>query len=176
MSEAVDFETQIYAKIWTLLNADPIWAALVPLSNQIRYDDVSGIQTADKQTTADGDYPQAQLWLKSGSSDNYTGTETFDTYSPGGPHQPWMETWELGYRLVLKSQLTALQEPDVLGSQSRQALRAGGPRLGISQITRWRSRWSTRQVRGSENDQTRRWITTIDIAVQLQVQSDEITE
>lgn len=171
---AVDFETLIYTQIWNLLNADSVWANLVDPKNQIRYDQESGMQIAEPRNTADSEFPQAQLWIKGGGSDMYTGTETFDTYSDGGPHQPWLETHELTYRLVLKSQFQPLSEPDVLGSQSRSALRAGGPRLGLDCVSKWRTRWSTRQVRGSDNDATRRWWTTIDISVQLQVQSPDL--
>lgn len=177
----LDLETKIYTQIWALLN-DPTngISTLVDPANQIRYDQISGMQIADKKTTADSDYPQAELLIRSGSTDLYTGTETFDTYSEDDsgniipPQQPWLETHTYIYRLRLKSDIQPIQTPDVLGSTARTALRAGGPRLGLKEITRVRLAWTLRETDRDENDSTRRWVTVIDVTVQCQIQSTDL--
>lgn len=174
-----DIETQLYSKIWDLLNADSDWSALVFDINQIRYDKVAGSESPMKPTPSDGDYPQASMDpCVSGISDLYTSSETFGTFAEEGTC-PWLEKHRYTFVLKVTSQLLGAQEVDTLGALTRNAIRKGGPRLGgIEYVTGVRVAWNTRrnQISGSETTEfVYRWVTTLTFTIDCVVDGDYLT-
>jgi hypothetical protein len=174
---AKNIELEIYQKLWQLLMADPIWAALVPEGNRIRFDDLEGDENPDKPNNADGDRASARLITKTGSFSFYTEGETFQTHAPGGPSD-WMEKHEYIFRLTTTSQLLSLNESSGLAAQSRQAIRAGGPKLGLSYVTSVKVRSEQLDRRQSQDiedeDLAKREVVNHDITVGVEIAGESL--
>lgn len=189
MAEAPDIELEMYDRIWDLLSADPIWPTLVEPGNRIRYDvnpedeadDVEGLENPMKDTTSEGDYPQAVLRMMSGEDSLYTNDETFETHSPEGPSH-WTEKATRTFRLTVTSQSLGMKESSRLGKLSRNAIRRGGPRLGLQYVTSVTMNWTDREVAISDgepgqDDQTggvRRIVHQIDVVVGVEIDGREL--
>lgn len=168
----------IYTAIADGLEADPIFfgaSGYVQTLNIIRYDEVGGIQTPEKQTLGDGDYPQAALYGPiAGQSDLRTGDTTFQTYDLSGPSDNGVEVMSLTYRLRITSRLYDAQGYTAQTMEAINAIRRLGVRLGVPAVTRVLLGW--KEVEGqTDEDGMRRIITTIDIAVRTEQYTSTLT-
>lgn len=170
MANAIDIDTLIYSQIWLFLEGDDPWSAVFAVENRIKYDIITGTQTPGKQNTADGDYPQVELLPPlSGNDQMFTADETFGTYASDTALPPqWLERGNRVFRLIQKSQLLSQQEWSGNMALARNALRKGGPRLGLAFVTSLIIQWNTAVVDrqdDNENDGMRRIKNTIDIRI-----------
>ncbi len=124
-----DYESLVYARIWALLEADTIWAAAVEPRNREKFDELVGVEDPSATQRSDNEFPHASLRLVAGNTNMFGSDVTFETFADAGPAQ-WTEQGTLLFVLTVISESLKLGESTSLGSQSRNALRRGGPRMG----------------------------------------------
>lgn len=171
---AVDIETLMYARIWTILNARAEFVALVPVQNQERYDTVVAGEDPGRYNTVDSDHGSAKLVPVSGSSDLRTADETFGTYSENGCSE-FVEKGRYLFRLMTISSTLKIGEINMLGAESRQAFRDAGARLGLSFVTGVTLRWDTNETDRDEAAGTLRWKTNCEISIEIEHQGSAMT-
>lgn len=168
MAESRDILAESYDRIWELLEADDVWAAEVDEGNRIKFNEAEGTQQPEKHNTADGDYPEARLKLQSGTWDPWTDA-SFGTFSEEGCAQ-WMETFSVAFQLRLITQRLGLREGTKLLIQSLNALRKGGPRLGLDFVTRVQASFEQRDVDVNAEEETKRVEINLVIRLGLETQ------
>lgn len=168
---ATDYETQVCSKIWELLLARTPFASKVPPGNRIRYDTAQGLANPEKENPTDSDMYEAVLFPSSGEDSLYTDSETFETYSPGGPSH-WVERQSFKLTLVITSPWMGVQGLDYLCAEARAGIRKGGPRLGLAYVDSVKLEWrTTREVRPADDNTgsaTLRWVSEITISVECE--------
>lgn len=168
-----DIATAFYVAIANGLLTDTAWP--VKAENFVSYDGLEGLQTPDKQQTADSDYPQAELVGPIEGSINLTGNDvTFGTHTPEGcPGH--VEPGNYRFRLTVTSQLLGIREVNPLTLESINAIRRLGPKLGgIDGVTEVKVRFREKQD-APDGDDLRRFITEIEIMISTEIDGSTLT-
>jgi hypothetical protein len=175
---ALNLSKILYVAIVNGLLNDPKWP--VHPKNLIRYDNIEGVQDPEPLTTADADFPQARV---EGPFDGKTnlqhGDPTFGTYALGPDGNPvadipWVEHGSFKYRIIVTSSTQRLTEYSGLTTESIDAVRRLGARLGTPWVTKVAMEWTTREVRNEDTD-TKQDETTILLTIETDVDSQQLT-
>ena len=132
-----DYESQLYATLWTLLEASSDFTAKVKFGNRIRYDGTNVMP--EKNNKMDGDLPEVTI---DHAGANYPAFSADPSYSYSDSTDlsdvAWIEVDEVSYLLIIVMPDVRMAPSNQLTAIVRQALRKGGPQLGQTFVKSWR--------------------------------------
>lgn len=169
--------SEVYSAIVQGLVKDKDWS--VEDQNFERYDTIEGTQDAGPITTADGDYPRAMLEGPiSFETKLWTTGEVFATHTDDedGQHPPPVpdEEGSLTFRLTVISGLLKMSLYTGLESNTINAIRKLGPKLGLKYVTSVTASGTSKEERDQDNG-TKRITTVILVVVKYAIDGDELT-